>query len=80
MRTRGRFIEIRLHERLHLQFDMDFFPGIEPYPYNMIVEFFPEQGRVRMVVTIDHHRDPETTRMAVETLESQLSRFEEALR
>jgi uncharacterized protein YndB with AHSA1/START domain len=80
MRARGRFLEVRLHERLHLQFDMDFIPGIEPYPYNMIVELFPEDDRVRMVITVDHHRDPETTRMALETLTSQLIRFEEALR
>lgn len=62
-----------------MRFTMDFLPGVEPYPYDIVVEFFPEGERVRMVVTADAHREAELTRFAHEETARQLRRFEGAL-
>jgi uncharacterized protein YndB with AHSA1/START domain len=78
-RARGRFVEVRPYERLHMQFTVDFVPGVEPYPYDIVVQFFPEGGRVRMVVTADPHREAELTRVAAEEMTRQLRRFDAAL-
>ena len=78
-RIRGHFVELRPHERLHLRFSMDFLPGVEPYPYDMVVEFHPQGERVRMVVTADAHPDSEMTRLAKQTLDGQLRVFESSL-
>ncbi len=78
-RALGRFVEVRPHERLHMRFTMDFLPGVESYPYNIVVEFQPQGERVRMVVTADAHPDAEQTRLASQTLEGQLREFESIL-
>ena len=57
----------------------DFVPGVESYPYDMLVELHAEAGRVRMVLTADRHPDPEMTRGAVLALTTQLERFERAI-
>jgi uncharacterized protein YndB with AHSA1/START domain len=71
----GRFIEMVHHRRLRIRFDIDFVPGVESYPYDMLVELHAEAGRVRMVLTADRHPDPEMTRGAALALDSQLQRF-----
>jgi len=78
-RVSGRFVDIVRHRRLRIRFDIDFVPGVESYPYDMLVELHPEAGRVRMVLTADRHPDPERTRGALIGLTSQLQRFELAL-
>lgn len=78
-RVRGRFIEIEHHSKLRIRFDMDFVPGVESYPYDMLVELHAEAGHVRMVLTADRHPDPEMTRGAIIGLTSQLQRFELAI-
>jgi uncharacterized protein YndB with AHSA1/START domain len=78
-RTRGHFVEVRPHERLHLRLTMDFLPGVEPYPYDIVVELHPQGERVRMVVTADAHPDAELTRLASQTLEGQLRELESIL-
>ena len=75
----GRFLEIVRHQRLRIRFDIDFVPGVESYPYDMLVELHAEAGRVRMVLTADRHPDPEMTRGAVLALTTQLERFERAI-
>lgn len=75
----ARFMEIEHHRRLRIRFDIDFVPGVEPYPYDMAVEFHPEAGRVRMILTADRHPDPEMTRGAVMGFTSQLQRFDLAI-
>ena len=75
----GRFIEIVHHKRLGIRFDIDFVPGTESYPYDMVVELHDEAGRVRMVLTADRHPDPEMTRGAILGLTSQLQRFGAAI-
>jgi uncharacterized protein YndB with AHSA1/START domain len=78
-RVRGRFLEVVPHERLHIRFTMDFLPGVEPYPYDIVVELHTEGERVRMVVTADAHPDAEMTRLATLGLASQLRRFDALL-
>lgn len=75
----GRFLEVEPQQRLRIRFDIDFVPGVESYPYDMLVELSVEAGRVRMVLTADRHPDPEMTRGAVLALNTQLDRFERAL-
>lgn len=77
--TSGRFIEVEHHRRLLIRFDIDFVPGTDPYPYDMLVELHAEAGRVRMVLTADRHPDPEMTRGAILGLTSQLEKFAAAL-
>jgi uncharacterized protein YndB with AHSA1/START domain len=78
-RVSGRFVEIMHHQRLRIRFDIDFVPGVEPYPYDIAVAFHAEGERMRMVVTADRHPDPEMTRGATLGLTSQLNRFEVAI-
>lgn len=78
-RVRGRFVEMVRHRRLCIRFDMDFVPGVEPYPYDMLVEMNVEAGRVRMVLTADRHPDPEITSGAILGLTSQLQKFDLAI-
>jgi uncharacterized protein YndB with AHSA1/START domain len=78
-RARGRFLEIVPHRRLHIRMTMDFVPGVETYPYDIVVEFHAEGERVRMVVTADAHPDADMARLAAETLASQLRQFDSVL-
>lgn len=78
-RVCGRFVEVVPHERLHIRITMDFLPGVEPYPYDILVEFHSEGERVRMVVTADAHPDADMTRLAAQALASQLRQFDSVL-
>jgi uncharacterized protein YndB with AHSA1/START domain len=78
-RVSGRFVEMVRHRRLRIRFDIDFVPGVETYPYDMVVELHAEAGRVRMIVTADRHPDAEMTRGAIVGLTSQLQRFDLAI-
>jgi uncharacterized protein YndB with AHSA1/START domain len=78
-RVRGRFLEVVPHERLHIRFTMDFLAGVEPYPYDIVVELHTEGERVRMIVTADAHPDAEMTRLATLGLASQLRQFDALL-
>lgn len=75
----GWLIEIVHHRRLHIRFDIDFVPGVESYPYDMVVELHADGRRVRMIVTVDRHPDPEMTRGAALALTTQLQHFDSAL-
>ena len=77
--TRGTFVEIEPLRRLKIRHMIDFIPGVEPYENNMLVEFLPESGGVRMVITVDPHIDDEWTRRATAGLESQLTKLPGAL-
>lgn len=78
-RVSGHFVEIEHHRRLRIRFDMDFVPGVEPYPYDMLVELHSDAGRVLMILTADRHPDPEMTRGAMLALTTQLQRFDLAI-
>lgn len=78
-RVSGRIVEMVHHRRLLIRFDMDFVPGVEPYPYDMAVKMNVEDGRVHMILTADRHPDPEMTRGASHGLTSQLQRFDLAI-
>ena len=75
----ARFVEIEPHRRLRIRFDIDFVHGVEPYPYDMVMELSADAGRVRMIVTADRHPDAEMTRGAILGLTSQLQRFDLAI-
>ncbi len=77
--VRGRFVEVVRHERLRIRLTIDFLPGVEPYPYDIVVELHAEGERVRMVVTADLHPDADMTRLATQALASQLRQFDSVL-
>jgi uncharacterized protein YndB with AHSA1/START domain len=78
-RVHGRFVEVVPHERLHIRMTVDFVPGLEPHPIDIVVTFASEGSCVRMVVTAGPHPDLELTRLAGEGMTSQLRRFDSAL-
>jgi len=78
-RVSARFVEIVPHRRLRIRFDMDFVPGVEPYPYDMLVELHADEDRVRMILTADRHPDAEMMRGAILGFTSQLQRFDLAI-
>ena len=75
----ARFIEIVPHRRLRIRFDIDFVPGVDAYPYDMLVELYTEAGHIRMVLTGDRHPDPEMNHGAMLGYTSQLERFDRAV-
>ena len=77
--TRGTFTEIVPLRRLKIVHAIDFIPGLEPYDNTILLELRPEGSRVRMVVTVDPHRDPEWTTRAAAGMESQLTKVPAAL-
>jgi uncharacterized protein YndB with AHSA1/START domain len=74
--TRGRFTEIRTHERLAISHVIDFLPGVKPYESTIVVEFFPSDGNVRMVITLDPMHDEEFTKMSTLGFTSQLTKLD----
>jgi uncharacterized protein YndB with AHSA1/START domain len=74
--TRGRFAEIRRHERLAITHVIDFLPGVKPYESTMVVEFFPSGESVRMVVTLDPMHDEDFTKMQTMGFTSQLTKLD----
>ena len=77
--TRGTFVEIVPLQRLQINHQIDFIPGVRPYANKTCVEFFPEGRSVRMVITTEEHPDPEWTRRAAAGWESQLTKLPAAL-
>jgi len=74
---RGSFTEFRPCERLVLTQNIDFLPGVDPYDSTMQVDFFPaDNGHVRMIVTLSHMHNAQTTRMQQEGFTSQLSKLD----
>jgi uncharacterized protein YndB with AHSA1/START domain len=57
----------------------DFIPGIEPYDVGNKVEFFAENGRVRMVVTLNPMHSDEWTQRAVMGMDSQLGKLAQVI-
>ncbi len=78
--TRGRFAQVRLHERLAITHVIDFLPGVKPYDSTMVVEFFPSGQTVRMVITLDPMHDEEFTKMSTMGMTSQLTKLEKRFR
>jgi uncharacterized protein YndB with AHSA1/START domain len=74
--TRGRFTELRPHERLAITHVIDFLPGVKPYDSTMVVEFFPAGDHVRMVITLEPMHDEETTKLSTEGFTSQLTKLD----
>jgi uncharacterized protein YndB with AHSA1/START domain len=77
--THGTFVEVEPQRRLKILHVIDFIPGLAPYENNILVELFPGETNVRMVVTIDAHPDEEWTRRSAAGFESQLRKLPGAL-
>jgi uncharacterized protein YndB with AHSA1/START domain len=77
--TNGTFAEIVPMKRLRITHMIDFIPGMEPYENQMLVEFVPDGGNVKMIVNIDEHMTSEWTQRATQGFESQLTKVEAAL-
>jgi uncharacterized protein YndB with AHSA1/START domain len=74
--TRGRFVDIRPHQRLAITHMIDFIPGVTPYESTMVVEFFPAGESVRMVVTLEPMHSEEFTKMSTMGFTSQLTKLD----
>jgi uncharacterized protein YndB with AHSA1/START domain len=73
--TTSKFVEVVPLRRLKILSVIDFLPGVEPYDNHILVEFEPKGSSVRMVVSIEPHRDEKFTGMAVAGFESQLTKL-----
>jgi uncharacterized protein YndB with AHSA1/START domain len=74
--SRGRFAEVRPHERLAITHVIDFLPGVKRYESTIVVEFLPSGDSVRMVVTLDPMHDEEFTKMSTMGFTSQLAKLD----
>ncbi len=74
--THGRFSELEPHRRLALTHVIDFVPGVDPYENTAVVELFPSDDAVRMVITLDPMHDPEWTNRAKMGWTSQLGKLD----
>ena len=74
--TRGRFTELRHHERLALTHLIDFLDGITPYESTIFVDFFHTAETARMVVTLEAMHSEEFTKMSVQGFTSQLTKLD----
>jgi uncharacterized protein YndB with AHSA1/START domain len=74
--THGTFAEFDPTSRLMLVHVIDFITGVEPYDSKIEVDFFPQNGSTRMVVTLHPHLDPMWTQQSVQGFTSQLSKLD----
>lgn len=69
------YVEVSPQERLVYQNLVDFVPGTEPYEVATKVELLPEEGAVRMVLTLDAMHDEEWTNRAAAGWEQELDKL-----
>jgi hypothetical protein len=74
--ARATFTEIRPLDRLAITSVIDFLPGVKPYEWTIVAEFFPVGDRVRMVVTLEPMHDDEFTKMSTTGFTSQLTKLD----
>jgi hypothetical protein len=55
---------------------IDFLPGVKPYESTIVVEFFPSDGNVRMMITLDPMHDEEFTKKSTLGFTSQLTKLD----
>jgi uncharacterized protein YndB with AHSA1/START domain len=77
--TRGTFVEVVPNKSLELSHVIDFLPGVTPYENRIRAEFLQEGKTARMIISIEAHPSEDFSRMAVQGMESQLTKVEEAL-
>lgn len=74
---RGKFSECRPRERLSLTQVIDFLPDVTAYDNTITVDLYPvDEGRVRMVVTLQQMHDATTTAMQREGMGSQMTKLD----
>ena len=72
----ARFAEVKPLQRLAIVNTIDFLPEVDPYESQIVVEFFPSAGTVRMVVTLEAMHDEQITRMSRIGFTSQLTKLD----
>ena len=75
--TRGRFMDMKLYERLAIKQVIDFLPGVRPYESTMLVELFPVDDFVRMEIALDPLHDDAFTKFTEIGFVSQLSKLDD---
>jgi len=74
--SHARFVEISPHKRLAITHMIDFLPGVNPYEWTSVAEFFPLGEKVRMLITLDPMHDEEFAKMSTMGWTSQLRKLE----
>lgn len=77
--TRGTFVEVVPNKALEIAHVIDFLPGVTPYENRIRAEFLQEGKTARLIVAIEAHPSEDFSKMAVQGMESQLTKVEEAL-
>ena len=73
------YTEVTPMTRLAYLHAADFIPGVEPYDVQTLIELFPSEDSVRMVLSFDAMHDPYWTNMATQGWESELGKLERLL-
>jgi uncharacterized protein YndB with AHSA1/START domain len=73
------FTEVTPMTRLAYLHSTDFVPGIDPYDVQTLIELFPSNDSVRMVLSFDAMHDEHWTNMAVQGWKMELDKLERAL-
>jgi len=77
--TRCTFVEVIPNRSLEIASVIDFLPGVSPYENRIRAEFLQEGRTARMIILIEAHPSEDFSRLAVQGMESQLTKVEEAL-
>ena len=72
----GRFTELKPRSRLVLTFTIDFFPGVEAYETEIVVDLVAEGDSVRMVVELSGMHHDDFTKMQENAFNSQLAKLD----
>jgi uncharacterized protein YndB with AHSA1/START domain len=75
-KSSGTFSQLERHRRLVLTHVIDFLPGVKPYESTMVMELFPSEGNVRMVVQLSAMHSVEMTGMQLEGFTSQIGKLD----
>jgi uncharacterized protein YndB with AHSA1/START domain len=78
-RARKKFTEVVSGERLRYDSLVDFVPGVEPYDHDTLVELFPRDGGVQVVMTLEPLHDEEWTERIVMGRNNELDNLERIL-
>jgi uncharacterized protein YndB with AHSA1/START domain len=73
------YTEVTPMTRLAYVHAADFIPGVEPYDVAHLIELFPTNDAVRMVLSFDAMHEEKWTHMAVQGWEQELGKLEEVL-
>lgn len=72
--TQGTFVEVVPMQRIRIRHLIDFLPGVEPYPNDVLVTFEQRGEEAVMTVVVDAHLSEELTKMATMGWTEQLTK------